>query len=213
MSGRPGARAGAAERERKVARLQARLRACRRCLEAGHWVAPGPVVHGAATAQVMTIGQAPGITEAQVKRPFNAGSGRRLFQWLGAAGFDEAEFRAGQYMVAVTRCYPGKAAGGHGDRVPTPAEQALCRPWLEAELALIDPRLIIPIGRLAIGLFYEPPWQLEDVIGTQREVDGRVIIPLPHPSGASTWPNKPANAARIQAAIKKIARQRRTLGL
>lgn len=196
-----------------LAVLHAQMRACRRCLDAGYWIAPGPVVHGVHTARVMTIGQAPGVTEAQVKRPFNAGSGRRLFQWLGQAGFDEAEFRATQSMVAVTRCYPGKSPNGHGDRVPTKEEQALCRPWLDQEIALVDPRLIIPIGKLAISLFFEPALSLEDVIGAQIRRAGRVIIPLPHPSGASTWPNKPENAARIGRAIRLIAAQRRALGL
>jgi uracil-DNA glycosylase len=201
------------QRAAALAELHMQLRACRKCLEAGYWIAPGPVVHGVHTAQVMTIGQAPGVTEAQVKRPFNAGAGRRLFQWLAQAGFDEAEFRATQAMLAVTRCYPGKSPTGHGDRVPTREEQALCRPWLEQELALINPRLIIPIGKLAIGLFFDPTPALEDVIGAQLKQDGRVIIPLPHPSGASTWPNRPENAARIKKALKLIDQKRRALGL
>jgi uracil-DNA glycosylase len=113
----------------------------------------------------------------------------------------------------VTKCFPGKNPGGHGDRVPSKAEQALCRPWLEREIALVDPGLIIPVGRLAIGLFFDPAAALEDVIGTQIKRDGRVIIPLPHPSGASTWPNKPENTARIKRAIQLMARQRLILGL
>lgn len=194
-----------------LADLQRAIRACRKCLEAGHAITPPPVVHGSAGAQVMTIGQAPGPTEVVAQRPFNAGSGRRLFQWLGQAGFDEATFRATQAMVAVTRCYPGKGKGGHGDRVPGKEEQALCRPWLDQELALIQPRLIIPIGKLAIGLFFDPALALEDVIGTRHESDGRVVIPLPHPSGASTWPNKPENAERIKHAIALIAKERALL--
>ena len=196
-----------------LAALHTDLRACRKCLDAGYWIAPGPVVHGAATAQVMTIGQAPGVTEAEVKRPFNAGAGKRLFKWLAEAGFDEAAFRATQAMTAVTKCYPGKAKGGHGDRVPSREEQALCRPWLDAEIALINPRLVIPIGRLAIALFYDTGLPLEQIIGTRLERDGRVIVPLPHPSGASTWPHKPANAALIKQAIGVIRRERVALGL
>jgi uracil-DNA glycosylase len=161
----------------------------------------------------MTIGQAPGPTEAVVKRPFNAGSGRRLFQWLGEAGFDEAEFRAKMYMTAVTKCYPGKGKGGHGDRVPSKEEQALCRPWLDQELALVNPKLIIPIGKLAIGLFFATSLTLDIIIGTQSERDGRVIIPLPHPSGASTWTNAPENQQKVKKAIKLIAKQREKLGL
>lgn len=196
----------------QLAAWQAQMRACRKCLEAGYPITPPPVVHGVHTAPVMTIGQAPGPTEVVAQRPFNAGSGRRLFRWLGEAGFAEAEFRAQMYMTAVTKCYPGKGPRGHGDRVPSKDEQALCRPWLEREIALVDPRLIIPIGKLAIGLFFEPPWKLEDLIGTQAERDGRVIIPLPHPSGASTWPNKPENAARIKRALRLIRAQRVALG-
>jgi uracil-DNA glycosylase family 4 len=200
-------------RKTQLANLQSQIRACLKCHEAGYWIAPGPVVHGVHTAKIMTIGQAPGPTEAVVKRPFNAGSGRRLFQWLGEAGFDEAEFRAKMYMTAVTKCYPGKGKGGHGDRVPSKEEQALCRPWLDQELALVNPKLIIPIGKLAIGLFFDTSLTLDTLIGTQSERDGRVIIPLPHPSGASTWTNAPENQQKVKKAIKLIAKQREKLGL
>jgi uracil-DNA glycosylase len=200
-------------RKQILSELHAQIRACLKCQAAGYWIAPGPVVHGVHTAPIMTIGQAPGPTEAVVKRPFNAGSGRRLFQWLGEAGFDEAEFRAQMYMTAVTKCYPGKGKGGHGDRVPSKEEQALCRPWLDREIALVNPKLIIPIGRLAIGLFFDTSLPLEKIIGTQLERDGRMYIPLPHPSGASTWTNKPENLARVKKAIKLIRKQRELLGL
>src|SRR5512134_783503 len=126
-------------RKKALVELQEQIHACLKCQQAGYWIAPGPVVHGVHNAPIMTIGQAPGPTEAVVKRPFNAGSGRRLFQWLGEAGFDEADFRATQYMTAITKCYPGKGKNGHGDRAPSKEEQALCRPWLDREMALIDP--------------------------------------------------------------------------
>jgi uracil-DNA glycosylase len=196
-----------------LAKLHSQIHACRKCLEAGYWIAPGPVVHGYPGAKVMTIGQAPGPTEAVVKRPFNAGSGKRLFQWLGEAGFDEATFRATQYMTAITKCYPGKGKSGHGDRVPGKEEQALCRPWLDREIALVNPRLIIPIGRLAIDLFFDANLPLDQIIGTRLERDGRVIIPLPHPSGASTWFNKPVNQAKLKKAIRLVRQQRIDLGL
>jgi uracil-DNA glycosylase len=196
-----------------LAELHTQIRACLKCQQAGYWIAPGAVVRGAHTAKVMTIGQAPGPTEAVVKRPFNAGSGKRLFEWLGEAGFDEDTFRAGQYMTSVTKCYPGKSQGGHGDRVPTKEEQALCRAWLDQEIALVKPKLIIPIGRLAIGLFFDTQLPLEKIIGRQLEQDGRVIIPLPHPSGASTWHQKPENRARVKKAIRLIAKQREALAL
>jgi uracil-DNA glycosylase len=160
---------------------------------------------------MMTIGQAPGVTEKEAGRPFNAGSGTRLFQWLAAAGIDEAWFRATQYMTSVTKCFPGKAKSGAGDRVPSPAEQRLCRPFLEAEIALVNPRLIIPIGRLAIEIFYPEKPALADIIGTEQELGGRWIIPLPHPSGASRWTQSAENRVLIERAIKLMGERFRGL--
>ena len=200
-------------RQQALAALHAQIYACRQCLEAGHHITPGPVVRGVHSAEIMTIGQAPGPTEVVAKRPFNAGSGKRLFQWLGEAGFDEDIFRATQYMTAVTKCYPGKSNGGHGDRVPSKDEQALCRPWLEQEIAIVNPKVIIPIGRLAIGLFFDARLPLEKIVGAQIEREGRIIIPLAHPSGASTWHQKPENRALVKKAIRLIRKQRERLGL
>jgi len=152
----------------------------------------------------MTIGQAPGITEVQAGRPFNAGSGQRLFKWLAEAGIDEDWFRSTQYMTSVTKCYPGRAKGGSGDRVPSRAEQQLCRPFLEAEIELVDPALIIPIGRLAIDLCYPKKKKLAEVIGSELVVDGRYVVPLPHSSGASRWHQIEANRALIRQAVALI---------
>src|SRR5512139_881715 len=99
----------------KWAMLQAEMRACRKCLEAGFEITPGAVFSGPAPTPLMLVGQAPGATEAQVKRPFNASAGRRLFIWLAEAGLEEASFRARFYMTAVTKCYPGKHPQGKGD--------------------------------------------------------------------------------------------------
>jgi uracil-DNA glycosylase family 4 len=199
--------------QNQLTSLLAQIRACRKCIRAGYPIAPVPIVCGQPGARVMTVGQAPGPTEVVAKRPFNAGSGKRLFQWLAEAGFEEVEFRSAQHMTAVTKCYPGRSDAGHGDRVPSPEEQALCRPWLDRELALVNPQLIIPIGRLAIGLFFDLKLPLDRIIGTQLTQDGRVIVPLPHPSGASTWHQKPANRALVSQAIGLIRRQREALGL
>lgn len=209
-------------REAALRDLHRRMDACRLCLEAGHAIFPRAIYSGGERAKVMIIGQAPGITEKEAGRPFNAGSGTRLFQWLAAAGFEEDWFRATQYMTAVTKCYPGKSVGG-GDRVPSRAEQTLCRPYLEAEIELIDPHLILPVGRLAIGMFFGAS-PLTEVIG--REVflpsdstagtgrsNGRWVVPLPHPSGASRWHQLPENRRRIDRAIRKIMSRRLALGL
>jgi uracil-DNA glycosylase len=181
--------------------LQSEMRACRRCLEAGYDIVPGAVFSGPAPAALMLVGQAPGVTEAQVKRPFNASSGTRLFQWLAVAGLEEAEFRRNYYMTAVTKCYPGKQAGGKGDRRPTRAEQRLCRPFLEQEIALVQPRVMLAVGGLAIETLLGRSLRLADGVGRVFQVDGRWVLPLPHPSGASLWPNKPENQARLDRAL------------
>ncbi|MGD8456865.1 MAG: uracil-DNA glycosylase family protein [Anaerolineales bacterium] len=185
--------------------LQTEMRACRKCADAGFWIQPPAVTQGVATASMMTIGQAPGITEVEAKRPFNAGAGRRLFQWLGEAGIDEDWFRTTQYMTSVTKCYPGRAKGGSGDRVPSRAEQKLCYPFLDEECQLVAPEVIIPIGRLAIGLFFPKSMKLTEIIGTQIQTEsGAWIIPLPHSSGASRWHQIEENRALIAQAFGLI---------
>ena len=202
--------------------LQSSVSACRRCADAGYFIGSTPISTLNAGAIFMTVGQAPGRHEAEVTHlPFSGPAGKRLFRWLAQAGFDEAEFRATQAMVAITRCYPGPHPAGRGDRVPTRAEQALCAPWLEAELALIRPRVLIPIGGLAIGRFLGRRSEtrflettedsMTDLIGEQFERDGRIIVPLPHPSGASQWFNVPENKVRLERALEILAALRTSL--
>ena len=192
------------ETAEQLAQLHTRMKRCRLCLEEGYEIYPSAVFSGGAEARIMTIGQAPGITEKETGRPFNAGSGSRLFSWLEEAGMNEEWFRSTQYMTSVTKCYPGRQSSGSGDRVPTRTEQDLCFPYLEKEIQIVDPALIIPIGRLAINLYYPKSWNLTRIISTQKEVDGRWIIPLPHPSGASRWHQIEENRRLIARAVTLI---------
>jgi uracil-DNA glycosylase len=163
------------------------LAACRRC-DVEHGVTP--IVSLARRPRAMLVGQAPGKVEAGGGRAFAGRAGNTLFRWLERAGVGEATARERIYIAAVTRCYPGPSPSGRGDRVPTPGERNNCAGWLEAELRMIRPRLLILVGRLAIERFL-PPLALEELIGREHSVEhvgGRSIaIPLPHPSGASSW--------------------------
>lgn len=188
--------------------LQRLMKECRFCLDEGFEIYPPAVFSGVKVAEFMTIGQAPGITEREADRPFNAGSGTRLFGWLGRAGIEEKWFRSTQYMTSVTKCYPGRQTSGSGDRVPTRKEQELCRPYLDQEIKLVDPQVIIPIGRLAINLFYPKGLKLQEIIGTQKIIDGRWIIPFPHSSGASRWHQLGENRRLIEKAIFLIKEHR-----
>lgn len=191
--------------------LHQQLASCRLCLQTGYDIFPRAIHSGDENACIMLIGQAPGITEKDAGRPFNAGSGKRLFQWLAPVGIDETWFRSTQYMTSVTKCYPGRNRSGSGDRAPSKDEQSLCRPYLEKELALVNPQVILPVGKLAIGLFYDSGFSLEEVIGTEKQVDGRWIIPLPHPSGASRWHQSAENRQRIELAAALIGKHYRRL--
>ena len=184
--------------------LSRTMRACRKCLEAGYAITPGAIYSGPAPAPLMLVGQAPGVTEVQAQRPFNASSGRRLFQWLAQAGFDETGFRSRYYMTAVTKCYPGKHPKGKGDRKPSRAEQKLCRPFLDRELALVQARVLLAVGGLAIETLLGQKLRLDEAVGRVFEVEGRYVLPLPHPSGASLWPNLPENQERIQQALATL---------
>ena len=164
---------------------QAELRQCQRCPDM-----IGPVITGEPVmSPVLLVGQAPGNKEGAAGRPFAWTAGKTLFQWFERIGITEATFRQRVYMAAVCRCFPGKNPKG-GDRPPSPDEIAHCAPWLQREMALLRPQLILPVGKLAITRFIDCK-RLTDVIGARHRLatpSGHCdVIPLPHPSGASTW--------------------------
>ena len=155
----------------------------------------------------MLVGQAPGQTETGGGKPFAGRAGRTLFKWLERAGLDEPTAREWLYISAVTRCYPGPHPSGRGDRVPGPAERERCADWLEEELRIIRPTLLIPVGRLAIDRFLGAR-PLAELVGREHAIsyDGMrsVVVPLPHPSGASSWIHQPGNRALLERALDLI---------
>jgi uracil-DNA glycosylase len=167
---------------------------------------PPPVVGPPVLSKILLVGQAPGDKEPVMQRPFAWTAGKQLFKWFATLGVDEIEFRRRVYMAATCRCFPGKNPRG-GDRVPSDVEVATCRPWLERELELLQPQLLIPIGRLAIQQFL-PAAQLVEHIGKSFQISyGRRridLIPLPHPSGASTWPRSEPGKSLTARALKLL---------
>jgi uracil-DNA glycosylase len=191
----------------------AALAACRRCGYDGDIL---PIVSPARAPSVMLVGQAPGRTEATNGRPFAGRAGGTLFRWLGSIGLSEAAARGHIYIGAVTRCYPGPSPSGRGDRVPSPRERELCASWLAEELRIIRPRVIIPVGRLAIDRFLGPE-PLDRLIGRAHDVEhpgGRSLaIPLPHPSGASSWIHEAGHKAQLESALQLLGRRLMELGI
>ena len=181
---------------------QSTLKQCRACPDM-----QGPVVVGnPVISPVMLIGQAPGDKEGPAGKPFAWTAGKTLFRWFEQIGMEEADFRQRVYMAAVCRCFPGKLPKG-GDRVPSQQEIDQCRNWLDREVELLQPRLILPVGKLAIAQFLSFG-KLTEVIGKTTTVDlagkSTDLIPLPHPSGASTWHRTEPGKGLLQSALGLI---------
>lgn len=180
------------------------LRGCRDCPA----MTGPPVIGRAVLSPVMLLGQAPGTKEIAVGRPFAWTAGKNLFGWFARLGLDEQAFRSRVYMAAVCRCFPGKGKGG-GDRVPSRQEIANCSRWWRTELSLLRPRLVIPVGKLAVSQFIEVR-RLDEVVGREWRIEtgegpGADLIPLPHPSGASVWHRTEPGRGLLQDALGLIA--------
>jgi uracil-DNA glycosylase len=180
----------------------------------------GPPVHGPPVpSRIFLLGQAPGPHEARLGKPFAFTAGKTLFRWLHrATGAPEDVVRVRVYISAVVRCFPGKAKGG-GDRLPTPEECGLWRRFVAREVRILRPRLVVPVGRLAIAEVLGHTEPIAAVVGRRLEttfhgldVD---VIPLPHPSGASTWFKMEPGKTLLETALALLARHpevRRTFG-
>ena len=192
---------------RALASLQRDNAVCRACVEAGYPLDSLPVFEGRAGQRAYILGQAPGIVEGDERRPWRGRAGHTLRRWLE---LDEEAFYATFYCASVTRCFPGRADGGRGDRTPTPREQELCSFWREWELRLLRPRLILAVGGLSarrlLGLK-----SLDAAIGRRFDHGDAAVVPLPHPSGRSTWLNDPANRARLEEAVRLVHEELRRL--
>jgi uracil-DNA glycosylase len=192
---------------RSAASLQRDNRVCRACAEAGYPIESRPVVLPYTGQRAYMFGQAPGVEEGKERRPWRGRAGKTLRGWLE---LDEDEFYATFYCASVTRCYPGKAPSGRGDRTPTPREQELCELWREWELELIRPRLIVTVGGLALRRLLGLSG-LADCVGRRFEHRQTSVVPLPHPSGASGWLNDPANRQLVTRAVALIRTELRRL--
>ena len=180
------------------------------CEEQGIIVEANPTFEGRWGAPFLLVGQAPGPAERATRRPFSGRAGKELDRWMLRAGFaDPEEFRRLTYIAALMRCFPGRNKQNIGDRPPPPAGIANCAHWLDAELRILKPKVLILVGRLAISRFLGPG-PLEERVGN-RFGNRPVMVPLPHPSGQSRWLNAPANRDRLSAALALISELRANL--
>jgi uracil-DNA glycosylase family 4 len=193
---------------RSLTSLQRDNAVCRACLEAGYQIESWPVFEGRPGQRAYILGQAPGIVEGEERRPWRGRAGQTLRRWLH---MEEDEFYATFYCASVTRCYPGRPTSGRGDRTPTPREQELCRYWRDWELELLRPELVLTVGGMAVKRLLGIA-SLTECIGKSYTLGDAIVIPLPHPSGASGWLNAPENKARLGKALTHVRREVARLG-
>jgi uracil-DNA glycosylase len=198
---------------------QRRMATCTRCVEAGYLHEANPIFHGYARQRVMIVGQAPGVRAHTTGTPWSGRSGEILRDWLGKAGFAPGQWRETWYLTSLTKCFPGKAVQGKGDRAPSRSEIAHCSDHLEMELRLVRPEIIVTLGKMAAsrlipGASRQP---LSALVGAVATVDlphgPTCIVPLPHPSGVSRWLNDPENRARVDEGLALLSNERETRGM
>jgi uracil-DNA glycosylase family 4 len=208
-----------ADANRALAAFQRRMPACTRCVAAGYIAEAHPVFHGYAHQRVMIVGQAPGARAHETGVPWSGHSGEILRGWLDRAGFPPEAWRETWYLTSLTKCFPGKAAQGKGDRAPSPAEIALCGDHLATELALVRPEFVVTLGKLAASRLIPGAGRmpLADLVGATFAVDlghgPATVVPLPHPSGVSRWLNDPAHRERVGVGLARLADERARIGL
>ena len=191
--------------------VQVEIAACRACPKMVGLPVHGPAVE----TPIFLLGQAPGPHEGKIGRPFAYTAGKTLFRWFEeGTGVREAAFRENVYMAAVARCFPGKGSSGGGDRVPDRMEIARCAAHVRRELAVLKPKLLLAIGRLAISQALGPEIfqgnaRLAEVVGqkfaTQFHGSWVDVICLPHPSGLSSWPKTEPGKVLLARALKLVA--------
>lgn len=200
------------ERATEIAFLQQQIKVCRLCQQHDYIPVAHPIVSGRASDRILVIGQAPGHRSTAKDIPFSGPGGRILQKWLEQAGFPPGYLHEHSYLSSLTRCDPGKNPRGNGDRKPSPQEIALCRPYLEAELRIVQPKVVLLVGTMAIEA-YSRKGRLEDIIGTYEERDGMLFLPLPHPSGVSRWLNDADHQQLLQQALRLLSGWRVRYGL
>lgn len=199
----------------RLERLLARIAACDACQAAGLLAEARPIVASARDRRVMVVGQAPGPVTHREGTHFAGPAGRTLAGWLRTAGFEPGDLHkwphlSAAWLSSLTRCFPGPSQSGNGDRAPSRREIALCRPFLEEEIAAVDPDVLLLVGAMAIRQFLGP-LKLDDAVGRRFERGARALLPFPHSSGVSRWANQPQNRAKIDLAVSLLRAERERL--
>lgn len=191
----------AAAGARNVAELARLAAGCIACpeLAAGRTVVV--VRSGPPTADLLLVGEAPGAEEDRSGTPFVGRAGSLLDALLAAAGLP----RPTVAVANVVQCRPP------GNRPPKPAEVARCTGWLDRHLDLVDPRVVVTLGRTATGWALGPGLRLADIRGREHPFRGRLLLPTYHPSAALRFGPGGAPRAALAADLVLAAAAARRL--
>lgn len=157
--------------------IASEVMACKNCplSETRTRAVPG---EGPANAEIMLIGEGPGFHEDQSGRPFVGAAGNFLVELLGSVGLTREQV----FICNVVKCRPP------GNRDPEPNEIKACQEYLDRQIELINPRLIVTLGRYSMARWF-PDARISHVHGKPRQVGDRVIVPMYHPAAALHQPS------------------------
>jgi uracil-DNA glycosylase family 4 len=147
-------------------------------------------------ARLALVGEAPGAQEDLAGRPFVGKAGQLLDVLLAEAGLD----RDAVAVVNVLKCRPP------GNRAPKRPEIERCRPWLDRQLDLIDPELVVALGLTSVGWFLGRGVRLGASRGVVHEVGGRRVLATYHPSAAIRFGPRGAPMAALREDLAHAAR-------
>lgn len=150
-------------------------------------VVPG---EGPENAGILFIGEAPGFHEDQQGRPFVGAAGQFLESLIASAGLKRDQV----YICNVVKCRPP------GNRDPMPDEIEACRKWLDRQLQLISPKMIVTLGRYSMSRYF-PGESISKIHGTARKRDGQVVVAMYHPAAAL---HQQSLRKTIEADMKKL---------
>ncbi len=159
--------------EDELSLLAEQIGVCRKC-DLADWRTQAVPGEGNMRATIMFVGEAPGAAEDQSGRPFVGASGKFLDSMLRDIGLARADV----FFANVNRCRPP------GNRDPLQWEIDACHPWLRAQLRIIQPKVICPLGRFALGALLDAKLQISKVHGQPIEQAGILYVPLYHPAAA-----------------------------
>ncbi len=131
-------------------------------------------------AEILIIGEGPGADEDKTGRPFVGRSGKLLDKILDASGFNRTEH---VFIANIVKCRPPN------NRAPLPEERVACMPYLDTQIEMIDPKVIILLGATALNTLVDPKAKITKVRGTWMLWNNRLVMPTFHPSALLRNPN------------------------